>query len=272
MNAFATAIVAFPLFAACSCTASDHPPGLAPCTSGCTTGGGTSIGPPSDGGLDAQDSGDAATTPLSGNVAVYRDDHFADTETFTGEGLVHLPTLSGEVVLPIGGDAGVSFSVDNALVGYGWFAAIPDTSFNDAGSAWGTLVPTWSLLAVPEAGSKSFVVPLANLNLINAIYAGLATQKYAHANASQVVVVFERQGQRVPNVALTKAPTSEAIAFDIGVGYSAEATATGDFGVAILINTIGTGDIEWEIPNSSKGAVTLYAVAGGVSVIKIEVP
>lgn len=257
----------------CGCTSdATHPPGIAPCTSGCSTGGGTSTLPSGDGGLDANDAGDAASTSLAGSVGVFTDDQFSGLAAYTGDGWVHVSTAAGEVVVPIGGDAGKTFSVDNALVGYQWFGVIPDDAYMDAGSPWGALVPTWSLLTVPEHGASSFAVPLVNKNVLDTLYLGLAAPTHARADAAQVVAIFERNGTRVPNVRINKAPTNEAVAYDSGLAYSTAATATGNAGVAILINTTGTGDIDWEVPNVAKGTVQLYSVAGGATVLKIEVP
>jgi hypothetical protein len=250
----------------------ERAPGISDCVGECPSGGGVGVSPQPEAGTDAQDSGDAAVTSFLGQVVVFQDTGFSQMSPFMGSGLVYVPTSSGQKEVPVAGDAGV-FTADDVLVGYSWFTVVPDTASVDAGPVGTVLVPTWSAVDVQPSAATSKPVPLMNVTLLNTIYSSLSSPTVAGADAAQVVVVFERDdGQRVSNVTIVNAPTSEHVAYDVGLGgYSEEATATGDMGVAILVNAIGAGEVEWQHPEV-EGSFSLQPIAGQVFFVRLELP
>jgi hypothetical protein len=249
----------------------ERAPGISDCVGGCPTSGGVGSTPQPD-AADAQDSGDAAGTSFLGQVVVFQDTGFSQMSPFMGSGLVYVPTSSGQKEVPVAGDAGV-FTAEDVLIGYSWFTVVPDSASVDAGPVGTVLVPTWSAIDVQPSPATSKPVPLMNVTLLNTIYSSLSSPTVAGADAAQVVVVFERDdGQRVSNVTIVNAPTSEHVAYDVGLGgYSEEATTTGDMGVAILVNAIGSGKVEWQHPEV-EGSFSLVPIAGQVFFVRIELP
>lgn len=270
-------LAAVPALAWCcfGCASSDsRPAALGDCTgAGCLPGGGQSTP-----GADAGDSGAAAdgeagpdataTTTLSGNLTLLSDQFFQEPQPLFGSGSLHVPTPSGDQIIPYGVDGGVGYQAQNVLVGPNWFSVFPDDSLADAGIS---AFPTWSWLDVPPDGSDSFDIPVIDRNVLAVMYAGLENPTAPQADAAQIVLIFESAGQRVSGVSITDHPTSETVAYDFGVGYSSTATQTSVAGVAILVNTQGAGKVTWTATGGVTGSFTLVHVPGQASYARVEV-
>lgn len=262
------------------CSTSDtHPPGIGDCVGpGCgdPSGPGNTPGKDaapdtsvSDASSDADAAEAAATTSLSGTVVLLSDARFQTPTEYFGAATVRVPTPSGDASYPANGDGGQGFSAENVVAAPGWFSVFPSADAVDAGS--GAYV-TWSYLPVPVSGSTAFQVPLLDrINLLQ-ILSTIQEPTFPRVDSAQVVVVFERNGQRVPNVSLTKVPTCETVLYDLGVGYSNAVTATGTAGVVYLVNAVGTGKIEWKELGAGTGAVTPTFVPAQATFMRIELP
>ncbi len=258
------------------CSADDsRPPSASDCTGPfCGTGQstGSTPGVGGDAAVEAgsNDADAAKVAELSGKVIKFINQDFSESLPFEGWGYVRVPTLLGHEQVGFGGDAGTGFSATGVVVGNGWFTVVPDASFLDAGAV-GSVLLTYAFLAVPPGGSTAFEVPVVPRNTLSRIYAGLNPPTTLQADAAQVVVVFERGGQRLWGVSITDHPTAEALAFSIGVGYATSAQETGNNGVALLVNVTGIGDVSWRTGDGITGTTPLVYVQGQASLVKVEV-
>ena len=257
-----------------ACSSDDErAPGISDCSGAfCGTAGGGSATPDSgsdassvdgDGGEDA----DVAVVSLSGDVVRILDQDFTDTLPYEGWGYLRVPTPSGDEQVDFGGDAGPGYATDGILVGDGWFTVVPDASLMDTG-----VMPTYAYLRVPEGGSTSFEIPLIERAVLSTIYSGFLQPTTVRADAAHVIVVFERDGQRVSGVTVTAHPTAEAVAFDPGSAFTTEATETGLNGVALLVNVTGTGPLKWQVEGGAETSLSVVHVPGQASLVRIEVP
>lgn len=271
------ALLALPLLVCCSTgcsTSDDHPAALGDCVGeGCTTpigpgtgSGGSGADADSDSASDADAAPDAPTTALSGNIVLLADDQFIFPTDLLGAGYLRVPTSSGDQDVAF---TAAGYSADNVLVGPGWFSVFPDDSVADAGLS---VYSTWSLMTVPANGSNAFDVPALSRTTLATIYGLLDTPTTPRSDAAQVVLVFESAGQRVPGVSLSSWPSCEAVAFDLGVGYSTSATATSSNGVAILVNTQGTSKLSWQAAGGATGSLSLIHLPGQATLVRVEVP
>ena len=159
------ALAAVPAFASCcfGCASSDsRPAALGDCTgAGCVPPGGTSTGTPDAGDSGVAADGEAgldatATTTLSGNITLLSDQFFEEPQPLFGSGSLHVPTPSGDQIIPYGVDGGVGYQAENVLVGPYWFSVFPDDSLADAGIS---AFATWSRLDVPPTGRIASTSP-----------------------------------------------------------------------------------------------------------------
>ncbi len=216
---------------------------------------------------DAQMDGDAAaTTSLSGQVVVLADPRFTDPIPLVASGTMRVPTPAGDKDVEF---TQAGYSADDVLVGPGWFSVFPDDTATDAGLG---LLGTWSLQDVPASGSTTFDLPVLSGSLLSTIYNDLDTPTSPQSNAAQVVLVFERNGQRLAGVSLTSHPSCEMVAYDLGVGFSTQSSATSDSGLVLLVNTVGTGKVAWKSADGETDSLTLVHVPGQASHAVIEVP
>jgi len=258
--------------AAAGCSNSyDHPPGLQGCTGpGCGTHGGVSVGggdAAADVLVDAEaDSDAAATTSLSGKIVVLADARFAQPTPLVGSGTMRVPTPAGDQDVNF---TSTGYKADNVLVGAGWFSVFPDDKSDDAGLG---LFGTWSLQDVPASGSTTFDLPVLSRTLLSTIYNGLDKPTSPQSNAAQVVLVFERNGQRLSGVSLTSHPSCEMVAYDLGVGFSTQSSSTSDSGLVLLVNTVGTGKVAWKSTDGATDDLTIVHVPGQASYAVIDVP
>ncbi len=262
--------------ATCACSSDDErPPAVEDCNGvlcGNNPGGGTGSTP--DAGSDAA-IGDASTedaevsvVDLSGSVVRLIDPDFEQTLPYDGWGYLRVPTPSGDVEVPFGADAGPGFSATGVASGDGWLTVVPDAIFLDGGVSG--VMPTYAYLHVPAEGATGFEVPIVERSVLSTAYAGFLQPTSVRGDAAQVIVVFERDGQREPGVTVDSHPTAEAVAFDTGTGLTTEATETGLHGVAMLVNVVGTGPLEWTAGGSESGSMTVVHVAGQASFVRIE--
>lgn len=256
----------------------ERPAGIGDCEGVyCTNpGGGGSTTPTPDAGTDAATDADAGedvqinVADVSGSIVRLADEGFSDPLPFTGWGYLRYPTPSGDEQVDFGADAGPGFSAAGVVTGDGWFTVVPDSALLDGGLV--DVMPTYAYLRVPEGGATQFEIPVLDRTFLSILYAGFLQPTTVRGDAAQVVVVFERDGQRVPGVEIPSYPTAEMVAFDVGAGLSTEATATGNDGVALLVNVIGTSSLKWESGGGESGTLSVVHVPGQASFVRIEVP
>lgn len=257
------------------CSGNDErPPGVGGCTDVlCGKPGGGTVNPRPDGGqpeaaIDGQqadvDAAPISTVDLSGSIVRLTEEQFSQEVPFLGWGYLRVPTVSGDDQVSFGGEAGVGFSATGVVSGPGWFTVVPEPAFYDL------VIPTHAYLIAPQQASSNFTVPVVDRDLLTSIYASLSPPAFVRADASHVIVVFEKNGQRVAGVSITTHPTAEAIAYDQGVGYSTEGTETGVNGTVLLVNVVGMSPLRWKDNTGTDGSLTLVHVIGQVSFVRID--
>ncbi len=250
----------------------ERAPGVGDCTGVLcgNPGGGGSTTPTPEAGVDAdpeQDAEqDAAVVELSGGVVRLVEETFTQAVPFEAWGYLRVPTATGDEQVDFGGDAGVGFSVAGVVPGDGWFTVVPDSVFLDG------VMPTYAYLQVPEEGASDFEIPVVDRDVLTVLYASLAPPAVVRSDAAHVVVVFEKGGQRLSGVRVSSHPTAEAVAYDQGVGFAADATETGPNGVVLLVNVVGTGPLRWRVGDGADSTLTLVHVPGQASFVRVVVP
>jgi hypothetical protein len=249
------------------------------CTPGSSVGGGVDAGAEASGGAggSAADAagGSAQTAALAGKLVQFADDRFRLDSVIDYVGGCTLSVPSGsagseDVVVAAG--AANTFTVAKARLGPGWLHATPPAG--DAGLL--QMFPTWSYLTIPQ-GATDFLVPLVGRTPLQVLYGQLGQPLQVNPAASQVIVAFERQGARLSGVKITDYPTSEAVAFDQGVGYAAadpKVGKTGTLGVVILINlTGGSARLTYQLgAYPARTLSPLVTTKGEASFVLVEVP
>ncbi len=260
-------------FASLSCSSDtpNRPPVLGDCEGpGCTPGTVDSKTPGQDAsvydsGNDAAPSGNGV--PLAGYAVRFVDDRFERVAPLTGPGSIELSTVSGVRRVDYGADAGVGFSVEDALAGRNWFHVRPNGVSEVA-----TVFPTYSLLDVPAAGGEAFEIPVVDREVLVAMYGSLPRTTVLNGTQSQVIFAFETAGKRQAGISLEQAPTSEFLVYDFAGGFSLEAKFTGSSGLAILGNVSGAGLVRWRSEKGVTGSVVVVHLAGEASFVRVEVP
>ena len=250
----------------------ERPAGIGDCEGAyCSNPNGGGSTTTTDAGTDAATDADAeveaTVVDLSGTIVRLADDQFATPLTFDGSGYIRYPTPSQDEQVNF--DAASGFAATGVVTGDGWFTVVPDASLFDSGLV--SVMTTYSYLPVPEEGSTDFEIPVLDRTLLSTLYMGFVQPTTVRADAAQVVVVFESNGQRVPGVQVLSYPTAEALAYDVGAGLSTDAIETGNAGVALLVNVTGTSSLAWE-SGEETGSLSVVQVPGQASFVQIEVP
>jgi hypothetical protein len=205
------------------------------------------------GGQPGDATSDAATSSVSGSLALITDGDFTTAIAFTDPAIVEMESGSGTPVEA--SYDGSSFTLHGVRLGNPvWATVRPTTGGNDA---MATLQP------VDTSSPGPFELLLVSRSVLELVYGVFAIPTLPSADRAQVVLRFldAATGKPVAGVAVTH-PAAETVAYDVAGSYSDAAGASGPLGMAILVN----------LPALSPQAVQKLQVSTAAGARAIELP
>jgi len=246
----------------------DRPPSLGNCTgSGCFDRPPNGTTPQPEGGpLDDRDGATGVTTvDLQGSIVRFVDSTFSGETPFQGSGKVRVFNEHGDDEVSFSSDATPGYSASGVVTGGAWFTVLPNNVHLNQ------MKETHAYLHVPFDAPYDFSIPVIDTVLLTEVYAwiglGLVDDSYAN-----VIVVFERDGQRASGVTVSGHPTAHAKAYDCADGFCVDATATGANGVLVLANVTGSAKLEWTDRDGTPGSLDITHSSRRATFARVRLP
>lgn len=158
------------------------------------------------------------------------------------------------------------YAATSVLTGNQWFTVLPDLADSTLAMA------TYAYLTVPSESRDDFQIPVVDRDFFDMLYPRIDASLVASQFASQVLVVFERNGKRVSGIEVTEYPMADALAYDYLDGFSSDAVKTGAVGAVVLANVVGSTDLLWKESDGATGFLRLVHVPGRATFAQVSLP